>query len=377
MIKDLAENIMGVLALTPSTDFDDFVGIQARVTKMKTMLSLQTKDVKVIGIWGPAGIGKTTAARVLYDQVSPEFQFRTFLENIKGCFKRSCGNDHQLKLSFQQKLLSQIFKQKDIVVGLSDKKVLVVLDEVDSWWQLEEMTKGAWFGPGSMIIITTKDRNLLKALGLEANQIYEMKLPTGNEARQIFCLYAFGQKFPNYGFESLAREVMTLAGDLPLDLRVMGSYLRGIPKNEWIDALRSLRSSLHGEIGSNLKLSYDVLSDEEKALFLHIACFFVGFKVDRVKRILEKSDLNVNHGLQTLADRSLISTDDGFVRMHNLLQQMGKEIVYGQSAEPGKRQFLTKSTEISDFFYENNVSFFFYIIQYSVSLDFKLRFCSF
>ncbi|XP_048608009.1 disease resistance-like protein DSC2 [Brassica napus] len=185
LINDLATNIMGLLALTPSNEFDDFVGIEPRVTEMKTMLSLQTKEVKVIGIWGPAGIGKTTAARVLYDQVSPKFQLSTFLENIKGSFERPCGsNDRQLKLRFQEKLLSQIFNQKDIVVGhlgvapqkLSDKKVLVVLDEVDSWWQLEEMAKREWFGPGSMVIITTEDRKLLKALGLEANQIYEMKL---------------------------------------------------------------------------------------------------------------------------------------------------------------------------------------------------------
>ncbi|CAN6811616.1 unnamed protein product, partial [Brassica oleracea] len=311
LINDLATNIMGFL---------------------------QTKDVKVIGIWGPAGIGKTTAARVLYDQVSPKFQLSTFLENIKGSFERPCGsNDRQLKLRFQEKLLSQIFNQKDIVVGhlgvapqkLSDKKVLVVLDEVDSWWQLEEMAKREWFGPGSMVIITTEDRKLLKALGLEANQIYEMKLPTGYEARQIFCLSAFGQKFPNNGFEHLAWEVTWLTGNLPLGLRVMGSYLRGLSKDEWKDALPSLRSSLHGEIESTLKLSYNVLSDKEKALFLHIACCFDDFKVDRVKSILEKSDLNVNHGLQTLVYRSLISIEYGYVRMHSLLRQMGKEIATG------------------------------------------------
>nr|VDD10088.1 unnamed protein product [Brassica oleracea] len=358
MINKIASDVTAVLGFTPSKDFDDFIGIGARIIEIKSKLILQSEEVKVIGVVGPPGIGKTTIARVLFNQLSPGFPFSTFLENIRGSYEKPCGNDYQVKLCLQKKLLSQIFNQRDIEVRhlgvaqemMSDKKVLVVLDEVGSWWQLAATAdQRGWLDPRSIIIITTEDKKLLKALGLGINHIYQMEFPTSSESLQIFCQYAFGQTSPYYGFESLAWEVTSLSGDLPLGLRVMGSYLRGMSRDYWIDALPRLRSSLDTEIESTLRFSYDVLSDKDKALFLHIACFFVGFGEDFIKRCLEKSGLDVNHGLQVLANKTLISIENRYVKMHCLLQQMGREIVKKESSEePGDRQFLMDTMEISD-----------------------------
>ncbi|XP_033144061.1 disease resistance-like protein DSC2 isoform X7 [Brassica rapa] len=359
LINKVASDVMAVLGFTPSNDFDDFVGMGARVTEIKSKIILQSELVKVIGIFGPAGIGKTTTARVLYNQLSHAFPFSTFLEDIRGSYEKPCGNDYRLKLRLQKNLLCQIFNQSDIEVRhlrgaqemLSDKKVLVVLDEVDNWWQLEEMAKQpGWVGPGSMIIITTEDRKLLKALGLGSDHIYKMNFPTEDESLQIFCQYAFGQKSPDDGFESLAREVTWLVGDLPLGLRVMGSYLRGMSKDEWIEALPWLRSTLDREIESTLRFSYDALRDNEKTLFLHVACLFGGFYASSIKSYFANSSLEVNHGLEVLAQKSLITIDHKHerVHMHILLQQMGREIVKKQCTEnPGKRQFLWDTKDIS------------------------------
>ncbi|CAN6840014.1 unnamed protein product [Brassica oleracea] len=386
LINKVASDVTAVLGFTPSKDFDNFVGIEPRIIEIKSKLILQSEEVKVIGILGPAGIGKTTTARVLYNRLSPGFPFSTFLENIRGNYEKPCGNDYQLKLSLQKKLLVEILNQKDIEVChlgvvqemLSGKKVLVVLDEVDCWWQLEEMeTQRGWLGPGSMIIITTEDRKLLNALGLGIEHIYKMEFPTSDESLQIFCQYAFGQHSPDYGFEELAREVTWLAGNLPLGLRVMGSYLRGMSREQWIDALPRLRSSLDREIDATLRFSYDGLSDKDKALFLHIACFFSCslWKVDSVKRCLANCGLDVKHGLQVLADKSLISIDDrGYVKMHSLLQKMGRGIVKKESLkEPGKREFLWSTSEIIELLDKNTVSLFLLHMQSSNSKRGKIQ----
>ncbi|CAL9223935.1 unnamed protein product, partial [Arabidopsis halleri] len=69
------------------------VGMEAHLRKLNSLLCLECDDVKMIGIWGPAGIGKTTIARALYNQLSSSFQLKCFMGNLKGSLKSIMGVD--------------------------------------------------------------------------------------------------------------------------------------------------------------------------------------------------------------------------------------------------------------------------------------------
>ncbi|CAG7898082.1 unnamed protein product [Brassica rapa] len=309
----------------------------------------------MIGIWGPSGIGKSTIARSLFSQHSPDFQLSVFMENIKREYPRPCFDRYSAQLQLQKKFLSLILNQNDVAIHhlgvaqdrLKNKKVLVVLDDVDHSAQLDALAKvPSWFGPGSRIIVTTQDKKILNAHRI--NHIYEVGFPHDDEALEIFCINAFGQKSPYDGFRNLAREVTRLVGKLPLGLSVMGSYFKGLSKEVWERELPRLRTRLDGETESILKFSYDALCDEDQALFLHIACFFNGERIDKVEEFLAEKFVAVEGRLRVLAEKSLISVDsEGYIRMHDLLARLGREIVRKQSPnEPGQRQFLVDDGDI-------------------------------
>ena len=355
MIEKIATDVSNELInSTVSSDFDSLVGMRTHIENVEPLLHLASDEVKMIGIWGPSGIGKSTIARVLFSKYSHQFQLSVFMENIRVRYPRPCYDEYSAKLQLQKEFLSQIINQEDIKLHhlgvaqdrLKDKRVLVVLDDVDQLVQLDAMAKETtWFGPGSRIIITTQDKKILNAHKI--NQIYHVDFPQNDEALQIFCMYAFGQKAPNDSFEQLAWEVIELSGKLPLGLRVMGSYFKGMSKEEWTKALPRLKISLDGDIESILKFSYDALCYEDKNLFLYIACFFNNEWVEKVEEHLAESFFDVRQGLQVLAEKSLISVSSGYIRMHNLLAHLGREIVRTQSIhDPGQRQFLVDTRDI-------------------------------
>ncbi|CAN6926894.1 unnamed protein product [Brassica oleracea] len=355
MIEDVAIDVAKKLFnSTPPRYLDEFIGMEAHMNKISPVLRTDLDEVRMIGIWGPAGIGKTTIARCLFNQLSHSFQYSVFLMNVKAMYTPPiCSDDHNVKLHLQQKFLSQLLNQKeDLEIShlgvaqerLKDKKVLVVLDNVDRLVQLEAMAKETgWFGHGSRIIITTQDRKILKAHGI--TDIYKVDFPTDFEAIQMFCMYAFGKKSPEDGFENLVWEVTRLVGKLPLGLRVMGSHFRGMSKQEWENELPELWRCLDGEIESILMFSYNALSQENKDLFLHIACFFNYVMIEKVAEYLSKRFSDARQRLNVLAEKSFISLKSELVIMHDLLVQLGRDIVRKQSSEPGQRQFLVDKRE--------------------------------
>ena len=240
---------------------------------------------------------------------------------------------------------------------LSSTRILLVLDDVDEWVQIENFLGGYdWFVSGSKIIITTRDKHLVATPG-KSFSTYEVKELDQDEALELFSMHAFQSNKPKKDYLELANQVIQYTKGLPLALVIMGADLCGRTKPEWKSAIGKYERIPNKEIQKVLEISYEGLDETEQNIFLDIACFFKGFSKKYVMDILDSCDLNPIYGIQKLIDKCLISVDQyGKLLMNDLLQQMGKDIVRRESSQlPGERSRLWHYEDVLDVLTENMV----------------------
>jgi len=193
-----------------------------------------------------------------------------------------------------------------------------------------------WYGNGSRIIATTRDKHLIET----SDVIYEVTTLVDHQAIKLFNQYAFVKKIvPDEYFEKLSMEVVHHAKGLPLSLNVWGSLLHKRDITEWRSAMEEMKNNSNSEIVEKLRISYDRLEAIQKDIFLDIACFFRGKDKDYNMKILESCYSGANIGLCVLIDKSLVFISiNNTIEMHDLIQEMGKYVVKMQkkSGEPSR-----------------------------------------
>ncbi|XP_039165648.1 disease resistance protein RUN1-like [Eucalyptus grandis] len=201
------------------------------------------------------GVGKTALARIVYDKLSPQFDCRSFLHDVEGSCESYGLGWLQRKLLSSFGVPSHTDHIKDIDEGMDQikrvcdtKKVLIVLDDLHEEEKLHYLAgKSNWFGSGSRIIITTKNKDILYMMHMESSneevliqprgildyEVHEMEL---GQTLQLFYKHAFRRDSPVEGYDCLAeeivhrydclaKEIVCKVGMLPLAVAVIGFSL--------------------------------------------------------------------------------------------------------------------------------------------------------
>ncbi|XP_016650463.1 PREDICTED: TMV resistance protein N-like [Prunus mume] len=119
--------------------------MDSHIEELLSFLEIGLLDVRIIGIWGMKGIGKTTLARVVAKRIRARFEGYSYLANVREATEKQ---GHRLR----------------------NKKALIIVDDVDEVEQVEALCDRTWFGPGSRIIITSTDEHVLHRY---AEKIYQ------------------------------------------------------------------------------------------------------------------------------------------------------------------------------------------------------------
>ncbi|KAF8015789.1 hypothetical protein BT93_H1354 [Corymbia citriodora subsp. variegata] len=291
------------------------VGMEDRIVAINNLLDIDSDTVLLIGIYGMGGIGKTTLAKIIFNQLCPRFGKNcSFLEDVSKMTKSKGLKTLQEKLLCDISFSGVACKILDIdhdinMIGetICNKKMLIVLDDVDEAYQIQKLIGEKPLYPGTRILITTRDKSVLNIRG-------------------------FKYKFEPYEMVQLSdKDGIKLFNGLPLALQVIGSSLFREKREIWVECLDKLEKAPHEDVLATLKISYDALEQNEQEIFLDIACFFIGENKTNPMYMWKECKFYPESAIEVLINKCMIKElDDDSLWMHKQFRDLGRVIAKDQ-----------------------------------------------
>ncbi|KAE8125070.1 hypothetical protein FH972_019907 [Carpinus fangiana] len=294
------------MVTTRSTDYVDSNSRKSTVTRL--MEALRDDNIHVIGVWGMAGVGKSTLVREVANQAMEKKLFEEVaIGNVtqSADLRRIQGEiADMLDLNFDVEtvngrancLLQRLRRTKH------EKKILVILD--DMWTYLDLKAIGI---PTEecKVLLTSRDREVFS--GMDTQKNFELEVLDEEEAWSLFEKKAGNcVKDPNLG--STAIEVAKECAGLPLALVTVSKALKNKKLYEWKNALKLLRkpapgclTTMQSKIYHPIELSYNHLENKEiRDVFL--LCSQLGYSIRKRDLLKYCYGLGLFHGNNTMED---------------------------------------------------------------------------
>jgi hypothetical protein len=181
----------------------EVVGLKGSMAKVVNQLG----QVGILGIVGMGGIGKTTLAKVVYNESLKGkcFERQSFLHNARTTDLLSLQKQLVHDLLGEELKFTQEFHNSFIRLS-RDRKVFIVIDDIDDINQFDQLIPSLpkFMSQGSQILVTSRDQHVLNYITMQGSigksNLYEVQVLDVLHAQQLFNQHAFHDKWASDGF---------------------------------------------------------------------------------------------------------------------------------------------------------------------------------
>ncbi|KAM0876704.1 hypothetical protein ACQ4PT_036004 [Festuca glaucescens] len=260
-----------------------------RVVEMKQLADLVKREgSRVVWVWGMGGMGKSSLARMLYDD-------RALIDGFDGRAWVTVPHPLDSTDELERRLRKQLAVEPGrgcVPAWLEEKRCLIVVDDVSSReeWELILRCLGGAKSTGSRVIVTTRREDVARVC---AGDTYELKPLEDEEARKLLCqkVYKNADHTMMQDMLDQANLILKRCRGLPLAIATIGGLLANRPKTsrEWMNLREHLGSELEfdRDIRRVVTSSYDGLPYHLKVCFLYLSIFPENHEI-RLTRLLRR-----------------------------------------------------------------------------------------